>query len=77
MKTKILKELNDLLNSYDFPQYFPEECNAQYIAQKFQIKRNTASKHLNELMEQKSCENQWSSCSFFQSIQLNGIYHIH
>ncbi|MGH0007164.1 PRD domain-containing protein [Enterococcus sp. ARL09-542] len=53
MKTKILKELNDLLNSYDFPQYFPEECNAQYIAQKFQIKRNTASKHLNELMEQK------------------------
>jgi sigma-54 dependent transcriptional regulator of gfr operon len=53
LKNKILKELNELLIGCDFPNVFPEESNAQYISEKFKIKRNTASKHLNELVEQK------------------------
>ncbi|MDT2757159.1 sigma 54-interacting transcriptional regulator [Enterococcus asini] len=54
MKQKILAELVRLLEPIDFPQEISEKCNAQYLANKFDIRRNTASKHLNELVEQ--CE---------------------
>ena len=52
MKKRILKELSSLVRNSDFPREIPENCNAQYIAQMFDIQRNTASKHLNELVEQ-------------------------
>ena len=50
MKNEILRELRYISNTYyDFPNHLPTKCSSQYISEKFNIKRNTASKHLNEL----------------------------
>lgn len=49
MKNEILRELRYIFNNfYDFPNHLPTKCSSQYISEKFNIKRNTASKHLND-----------------------------
>ncbi|MDV7748257.1 sigma 54-interacting transcriptional regulator [Enterococcus faecium] len=48
----IINKLRSVLKEYNIPDEFPENCNAQYISDQIGIKRNTASKHLNQLVDE-------------------------
>lgn len=53
MKDRILNLIVDIFKESDFPEQIPDRCNAQEVADILSVKRNTASRHLNDLVISK------------------------
>lgn len=52
LKENIMEILNHLTKNSDFPNTMPIKCTAQVVADKLGVKRNTASRYLNQLTEE-------------------------